>query len=117
MEDMNSIFNDVISWYPEELVSFYRVDGILQSSISKRFGVSTFPTLLHVWKEDNITEFGLLPRNYDNYKKWILSLMGQEALKEGVSIPKSKDAIFVENVQKQIEEIITVANKQSQLST
>jgi hypothetical protein len=80
-DDFNKIETDAISWYGEDKVAFFKIDGNLIPSIARKYHVAHFPYLIYIAPNTNgemSSAFNANPRNYDTFKKWIIESLKDE---------------------------------------
>jgi hypothetical protein len=75
VEDFNKISTDMIEWYGEDKVEFWKVDGGIAYNIPFYYNINQYPTIIAIKPGfgPNLGDvFRAFPRDYNNFKEWML---------------------------------------------
>lgn len=89
-DDFNRIESDAINWFGESKVAFFKIDGNIVRDISNKFKVPSYPYLIYLAPNSNGNTgsvFNKNPRNYENFKRWVLESLENEEPVSGMTIP------------------------------
>ena len=79
LDDFNSIVEDMTKWYGADQVAFLKIDGTKVKDFSRRYKISSYPKFIALYPNKEGLEFTVFrasPRDYDQFKKWMVGIMG-----------------------------------------
>jgi len=90
------------AWFGADRVAFLKIDGQSVTSLSRKYGISSYPSFIYLKAGSNGevgSVFSTNPRNYDTFKAWMLQSVGNEPLKAGVHIAGFREEIQIKNMK------------------
>ncbi len=79
LQDFNQIIEDMTKWYGTESIAFIKVDGTRVREFSRRYKISSYPKFLVIYPGTDGSEYSIFKapsRDYANFKKWMLDVVG-----------------------------------------